>query len=881
MTNPFETYAFTAGVLSPSFYGRVDLDKYDLGVAIADNFFVNYRGSLQTRAGTAFVLQVPSKFRIFEFKLTRLQSSILVIVRAGEIRFVQAGAYLVTGDPAAVLTVAAPWTEADLPLLQAKQERNYLILTHPGHKRRQLRLNTTTGVWTLITLKAGVTLEAPENSSDPDDEGDAIPSISGAALTTLLGLTGTPSTTGAAYTVLGLTAIDARGNETVSIRPLLVPDMVNYTATAGSLTLNWNSIPGAVAYRVYRSIVAETATMSLGQQLGFIGEVTGTQFVDNNIIPDFTRRPPQNFDPFARGSVLEIDVTAAGSGYAVRTAAVTVTSSTGTGFFGYPIVEDGKITSVQIVNGGEGYLLADTVAFTGGTGATASLTFISPATGVDPYTYARFQQRGVYAGSFQLPTSGWASRPGNANNFDTSPVPTAADGYSFTLEGNLTDPIQHLLPIRDGLLLFHAQGVARLVASEGKAVSAVSQNVEPQASIGTGDMPPILINNDVVYGTARGTSIYALTYTFYTNSFTPQDMTILSSHFFTTGSKPITMAWEEEPNKLLWVVMSCGRLLCLTYLRDQEIYAWTRHVSLGRFEDVVVAREPERDIAYFAVQRLIEGEAVYYLEAMQERNRAKVEDHWAVDCGLQLPQPTPAANLQLLTYTPETDTAAGTATFSSSASVFTGTLGRVLRAYNGIFVITAVTSSTAVTARVVSSPESCIPFAGGFLPKPEGHWTLTAEVSSVSGLAHLEGQTVSVLADGDAILGLVVEDGAIALPASASKVIVGLPYRCLVKTLPIADPQLATGGKRKRATGLALRLDETRGLALGTRMSRLFEMKDRGYENWGEVTSLRSDNELFLVASDWRRDKEVFIVQDYPLPATVLGYVLQAELSDD
>ena len=56
----------------------------------------------------------------------------------------------------------------------------------------------------------------------------------------------------------------------------------------------------------------------------------------------------------------------------------------------------------------------------------------------------------------------------------------------------------------------------------------------------------------------------------------------------------------------------------------------------------------------------------------------------------------------------------------------------------------------------------------------------------VSGLSHLEGKTVSILADGGVHPQRVVASGAVALTAPATKIIVGLPYQSDLQTLPFS-----------------------------------------------------------------------------------------------
>src|ERR1019366_8365691 len=55
MATPFLSSAFVTGELSPSVFGRVDLDREHVAASTMRNLFVGYRGGANSRAGTAFV----------------------------------------------------------------------------------------------------------------------------------------------------------------------------------------------------------------------------------------------------------------------------------------------------------------------------------------------------------------------------------------------------------------------------------------------------------------------------------------------------------------------------------------------------------------------------------------------------------------------------------------------------------------------------------------------------------------------------------------------------------------------------------------------------------------------------------------------------------
>ena len=86
------------------------------------------------------------------------------------------------------------------------------------------------------------------------------------------------------------------------------------------------------------------------------------------------------------------------------------------------------------------------------------------------------------------------------------------------------------------------------------------------------------------------------------------------------------------PDYPVWVCLESGKLLSLTYMREQEIWAWAEHESSGgEFRSVSSIREGSEDNVYFVVRR----NGKYFLEYQVRRAYGDpVEDSFFVDCGL-------------------------------------------------------------------------------------------------------------------------------------------------------------------------------------------------------------------------------------------------------
>ena len=99
MTVPLVLPSFAAGELSPALHGRVDLAKYQVGLATCLNWFIHPFGGASTRAGTAFVGQVlnaAKRSRLVPFAFNTEQTYVLEF-GDGKMRVIKEGCYVLEG----------------------------------------------------------------------------------------------------------------------------------------------------------------------------------------------------------------------------------------------------------------------------------------------------------------------------------------------------------------------------------------------------------------------------------------------------------------------------------------------------------------------------------------------------------------------------------------------------------------------------------------------------------------------------------------------------------------------------------------------------------------------------------------------------------------
>lgn len=924
-------YAFVAGEVSKNFFGRSDLESFDSGLAEATNWFIDYRGGLSTRPGTIFdefIMSDDKPVKMFQFKFApTVANTYLLLFGHFYIRFLQQGSYVLeaaktisaitkanpgvvtsnahgfangdwvkfsgmggmtqlegrtavvagatantfqlkdtfgnninttgygtftSGSVARVYTVTTTYDSADLDGLTLFQRQDLIRITHDLYPPRKLvRVGHTN--WTLTDSVFSSTQAKPT------------------------GVTLTPSGAGTSAVAFAVTAVDIDGQESNPSNVVINRATKNYANNSDHMRVDWTPTPGAVSYRIYRSIISDNDgnAMTRGQQLGFLGTAKGATFTDNNIVPDFTRSPPQHYNPFEVGTVTNVEVTAGGTGY-TDASTISISGGGGSGFDGIPIVNSaGALVGVKIRDGGKGYS-SPTATITVGTGATVTID-LGPASGTWPSLNCVFQQREIYAASDVKPLTVWGSRPGQLENFDVSDEVNDADSYEFDLDTDEVTPIRHLVTMRGGLLILGDGGVYQLTGGGvGDAVTATNVLVDPHSFTGVSEIVPIKIDTDLLYVESKGYTVRLLSYNEFSRLYSGQDVSILSNHLFDVNNHILRWSYASDPFKMAWATRTDGALLSFTIVKEQKVFAWAKHFTKGFFLDVLAVQEDRTDVVYTIVQRRINGRLSKFVEHLAPRQFASIEDAVCSDAALSLGSTSPAAGVSMSAST-------GTITVTATAGVFTNAdTGKIWRGGGGKGTATYV-DATHLTVVLINDITDVLPQDPLNTPNDllQGEWTLDAKVSSVSGLWHLEGQTVDVLGDGSVQSSKTVTNGAITLETPASRVTVGLNFKSVMQTLPLTVTQATIEGRRKRVIGMAARITEARGLKFGQRLSKLYQFKERTTEAYGEPIAMLSEMKTGNMQSQFTNDAQIYVVQENPLPATLLGFVLSTEIGDD
>jgi hypothetical protein len=153
-----------------------------------------------------------------------------------------------------------------------------------------------------------------------------------------------------------------------------------------------------------------------------------------------------------------------------------------------------------------------------------------------------------------------------------------------------------------------------------------------------------------------------------------------------------------------------------------------------------------------------------------------------------------------------------------------------------------------------------------------------------SGLEHLEGETVSILADGAVLPQQTVTSGGLPTPfdAPASKIHVGLPITADIQMLPMVVEMRGVGafgqGAVKNINRVFLRVFESSGVYAGPDFDNLAPYAPRTDEPYGAPPRTLSEEIEIPTVGLWQEDGALCVRQSDPLPLTIASMTIEASI---
>jgi len=425
-----------------------------------------------------------------------------------------------------------------------------------------------------------------------------------------------------------------------------------------------------------------------------------------------------------------------------------------------------------------------------------------------------------------------ASRPGYPNNFyrDYPYDSDSALAFKVGSSGNAT--ILRMID-SDGLIVFTTLGVYVSVG----LLSADNLALEKKGNwIINPEIPPLVIPGGVFFVDRDTNSIRNLRFSQDTFTYEASEFSIFSNHLF--QERTITSwAFQDGVAPLITVNFSDGTFATFTYNAEQLMRAWTRHDSVYPIEQV--EGTSTLDTTLFVVnkngQRYIEKSLPRKVTAatkVANTEYDKLGFNYLMDASVttQTLMNDSLVGSDVFTLVPVVaDTWNGNLTLTCGTSALFPTPG--LGDVGTIFRFFDTTDRTIVDLKVVSrtSDNEVVVKPSATFPSTQAtDFRLYETMTQVTGLTHLEGEDVVVVADGAVLASpyndvegystVTVSSGTITLPNSeiGAIVVVGRPVAADIKTLNISTvEQSPTLIESLTVNKIYVRTYQTRGLYIG------------------------------------------------------------------
>ncbi len=738
---------FTAGELSPRLEGRTDVSKYFNGCKKLQNFLIHPHGGASRRPGTKYVNSVKTSgnfTRLIPFEFNVDQAYILEF---GEQYFrihKDGGTVVSGGNPVEVATV---YTSGQVPQIKFTQSADVMYLVHPSHPVQKITRTSHTA-WTITEVNF---LRGP--MQDPN--------------TTTTTLSANGRTGSVTITASASTFVSTDVGRLVKLHDGFAKITNFSSATSVTATVQENA-EGRT--ELMPSYTATTIAF-------FEGDPSSTGLEHNDRITDTAG----NFitEGFKVGQKVQISG-ASNGGNNKSTAVLLVQVTADTILFSPSVDLVNESAGQSITLNGE--LEADNNfslgAFSSTTGHPAAVTF--------------FEQRLVFANTTAQPQTLFFSVGGSFEDFADGI--DADDALTYTIGSNQVNVIRYLASSR--VLIVGTSGGEFAVSASGAAepLSPTNAQIKRQANYGSANIQPIQVGNVTMFVQRASRKVRELVYNFDSDSYQAPDLTVLAEHI--TDSGITEMAFQQEPDNIVWCVLTDGRFVGMTYRREENVVGWHEHILGGSFgsgnavvESVaVIPGDLNEDNVYLVVKRTINGATARYIETFSNFDfGTDVQDAFFVDSGL---------------------------TYSGSAA------------------------------------------------------------TTISGLNHLEGQSVSILANGATHPNKTVSSGSITLDRAVTKAHIGLGFDSTLQTMRVdaGGTEGTAQGKIKRIHDITLRLFRTVGIQVGSTESEIDRIPFRSSaDSMDTALSMFTGDKEVEFRGGFDNDGFIVVKQNQPLPTTILA----------
>jgi hypothetical protein len=740
--------SYNGGEISPRMQGRVDQAIYSISSAEMLNFVPTIEGPAMKRSGFRYIRGAAATAQWLSSFIFSVTQAYVLEWSDHALRFYTNGGRIESG-PTSPYELGVPFLAAEAPVVSQQQSYDRLYLAHGSYPPGSLlRTAATTFSYAALTLKNGPFADRNTN--------EAI-TVTASATTGSVTITAAGGAPFLAGHVGGNFMVEAMGfSEIKAWEPQAKADggqlAVNDLRRSDGKVYQCVAIAGVRTGSIQPTHTRGAEWDGSGQSiLGYDAQTAGVQWL-------------YLYDSFGVGTI-----TAIGGGG--TTATVTVTRR-----------------------------LADSL-----TASAPSfrwyLPAISDASGWPKQVLLAFG-RLIFFTDFEI----IASVVGDYGGGTVNMAPFTDSGLftpdmAFRRRLDISNPILWVKKDRDVILVGTADGTHAIrKINSGQTFSSDNVECVPQGDFGVSPVPPVKTGVSTIFVQSGGRKLREAGYDLQNDRYVAPNINIWQRHILKTGA--VQLAFQGEPDELLWAVRGDGQMALHPHVPEQEVRGFARiaHGDGPVLSACAIPGAAGSD-ELWALVLGSNGRSVQLQDPSWEDGETLIEDAFFVDSGAT---------------------------------------------YNG------------------------------------------APTTTVTGLTHLAGQPVAVLADGAVVAGRSVTSGGALTPAltsAASKIHVGRPFTARLTWLrpEVRDAQGNTvQGKIKRLVDLVLRLIDTGSVKVdpgdGNKVDELVD-RPTGAPMSDPVPLFNGDTTK-PIGGSWRPHGQATIISDEPLPCMVVASMPRFDMSE-
>ena len=504
------------------------------------------------------------------------------------------------------------------------------------------------------------------------------------------------------------------------------------------------------------------------------------------------------------------------------------------------------------------------------TGSTFPSTFCAGSAGVgtdgndkNPGAVTFFNQRLFWGGSNTHPQKIWGSEVGSFESMHQGSA-GADNSVEFTLVANQVNAIQWLAESTE-MLCGTLGGEFTINGGQDDNITPSNIKAVRQAGFGSNKVAPLNVGNLLLFNQRAGRKVRELVFSFDVDGYLAPDITLLAEHVSASGV--VDMAYQQEEDTVLWACTADGALIGCTYLRDQNVIAWHRHpvggdMSVVESVAVIPSADGLRDELWISVKKRVNGVTKRFVEWL--------DPYTFADSCLTLDNPVTISGATKANPVVVTATSHG---FVNGDLVDIKKVMGMVELNGNRYKVAGKTTHTFQLTNITTGAN----INGTAFNAYDSMGQARKAVTTITGLEHLEGESVKIVGNGAVFPDKTVTAGTVTVSSAVSEAYVGQGFSVLMKPSrpEFGTPTGTSQGRKKRANQILVRLLNTAGIKINGDQVPFRTSADL---MGSPPEPFTGDKKVMNLGYD--RDGFVEIRQDQPLDVHVVAVIMDMNVGE-